>query len=308
MPFFSVIIPAYNRFEPLKKAIDSVRGQSLKDYELIIVDDGSDDDTPFIKEIYGPDIKYIRRENGGVSAARNTGIAASDSEWIALLDSDDIWFPGKLESHLEYIRQHPEIKLHQTEEIWIRNGLRVNPGKRHRKAGGYIFRESLKLCLISPSAVAIHRSLFEQHGVFDENLMACEDYDLWLRLTPFEETGLIPENLVVRHGGHESQLSSKYPMMDAFRVYSILKLLKTKNRLIKKGDKLAARDTALAKISILAQGAAKRNKSEEVELWQKVEDLLKYGNYSNIDDQILERISGLPLSEHHHRYQEERAE
>lgn len=304
MPLFSVIIPAYNRFESLKKAVESVKGQSLTDHEIIVVDDGSTDDTPLIKEIY-PDIRYIHRENRGVSSARNTGIRESSAEWIAFLDSDDTWLPGKLETQLTFIREHPGIRLHQTEEIWIRGGVRVNPGRKHKKTGGYIFRESLELCLISPSAVVMHRSLFEQYGMFDERLMACEDYDLWLRITPFEEAGLIPEYHVIRNGGHDSQLSAKYPMMDAFRVYSILKLLREKKGVMKKGDIKAAGETALSKIKILTQGAAKRGRTEESGLWLETAGLIKNGSYNSINDQTLEKISTLPLIERHRMCQGE---
>ena len=183
MTTVSVIIPTFNRSRRAVRAITSVLFQTYKDFEIIVVDDGSTDGTHESIIPVLPYIKYIaHRKNSGVSAARNTGILASQSPLIAFLDSDDYWLPEKLAVQVDYFKQHPAAVACQTEEVWIRKGSRINPRKKHQKPSGDIFAPSLKLCLVSPSAVMLRRSLFDEVGLFDACLPACEDYDLWLRI------------------------------------------------------------------------------------------------------------------------------
>jgi glycosyltransferase involved in cell wall biosynthesis len=278
MPFFSVIIPVYNRYEPVRRAIDSALGQTFRDREIIVVDDGSTDRTPQIQDEYRGRITYVRRENAGVSAARNAGVTASSSPRLAFLDSDDRWLPEKLEKQALYIRERPDVRIHQTNETWIRKGRRVNPGLRHFKKEGDIFIDSLSLCLISPSAVVIERGLFDRYGPFDEDLPVCEDYDLWLKITLEEWVGLVPEELVVRYGGHADQLSSGRWGMDRFRVYSILNLLKNKGGPIKPEYRSMAVEAALKKTRILHQGALKRGNKEFAQKLRNIILSLESGN------------------------------
>lgn len=259
MPFFSVIIPVYNRHHPVREAIESVLCQTFSDFELIVVDDGSTDGTSAIADEYRGRIAYARREHRGVSAARNAAIAISSGPWLAFLDSDDRWLPEKLSRQADYIRRNPAVMIHQTDEQWIRRGRPVNPRLRHLKREGDIFAASLGLCLISPSATVLSRRCFERYGPFDENLPACEDYDLWLRITAREWVGFIPEKLVVRHGGHEDQLSGRYPAMDRFRIYAIAKLLACGGPLTEEQRRHAAA-AALEKTRILMEGARKRER------------------------------------------------
>lgn len=277
MPFFSVIIPSYNRHSLLRKAIDSVLSQTFKDFELIVVDDGSTDKTPEIQNEYGNRILYISQENKGVSSARNAGIKVSSSPYIAFLDSDDLWMPEKLDSHHSFIMDNPQISVHQTDEIWIRNGRRVNPKIKHKKKSGDIFIESLALCLISPSSVVIKKKILNKYGLFDENMPVCEDYDLWLRIASDEKIGLIDKKLIIKHGGHESQLSAAYPAMDIYRVYSIIKLLKNKEDL-KPEYASAAREAAKKKGRVILTGARKRKNRELADI---LEDVIKYLNENN---------------------------
>jgi len=260
MPFFSVIIPTYNRRERLRAAVDSVLAQTFRDFELIVVDDGSTDGTEGLLEGYGSSLRALRQANRGVSAARNAGISIASSPHIALLDSDDLWLPGKLEMQAAYIRDHPGILIHQCEETWIRNGRRVNPGRRHIKPEGMIFPQSLDLCLISPSSVVIRRDLLERTGLFDEALPACEDYDLWLRITLREKVGMLGKALVIKHGGHEDQLSRQFPAMDRFRVYSICRLLDTAGGAMPEEYREMARRAAVQKCRVLLKGARRRGK------------------------------------------------
>ncbi|HPB80476.1 MAG TPA: glycosyltransferase [Spirochaetota bacterium] len=280
MPLFSVIIPSYNRYDRLCSAIDSVLSQSFRDFELIVVDDGSTDDTPLIQEQYSGRIRYLRQKQEGVSSARNNGIRHASSPYIALLDSDDLWLTEKLAAQAEFIRLHPEIRIHQTDEIWIRNGKRVNPRNRHRKSGGYIFPQSLHLCLISPSAVVLHRDIFDRYGYFDEGLPVCEDYDLWLRTTWREETGFIPEQHIIKHGGHGDQLSRSEWGMDRFRIYSICRLLSTTGKLLPPGYILEAQKVALGKCRILQQGAVKRGNTTLTAAAEDIINSLENGDCS----------------------------
>jgi glycosyltransferase involved in cell wall biosynthesis len=169
----SVIIPTYNRWPMVDEAVRSVLAQSYRDFELIVVDDGSTDETAGELARLGSALSYHCRPNGGVAAARNWGVRQSQSPWIAFLDSDDLWHRDKLRLQVDFFAAHPELAICQTEELWLRNGMRVNPKAKHRKPSGDIFLRSLDLCLVSPSAVMMRRELFESMGGFDETLPVC---------------------------------------------------------------------------------------------------------------------------------------
>ncbi len=294
MPLFSVVIPAYNRREMLIRAIESVLSQDFIDYELIVVDDGSTDGTDSIESMYRGKIRYIYQQNAGVSSARNRGISASSSPWIALLDSDDTWHSSKLRRNTDYIRNNSSVKIHQSEDIWVRNGRRVNPGMKHLKKEGYIFSESLKLCMISPSSVVFSREITEKYGLFDEDLPACEDYDIWLRLTPFEYIGLIREKLITRYAGHSDQLSSNYPVMDRFRIYSIMKLLSASGELLSHKQAGEAATAAIEKARILLAGSIKRGNSRNSSILEGIISSLKHGSYTKTDYQSLLQLQNHP--------------
>src|SRR5581483_4557774 len=183
MPRVTVIIPAYNRKAMLCEAVDSVLAQNYRDFELLVVDDGSTDGTTQeLASRYGERVRVLRQANHGVAAARNLGIRSSNGEYIAFLDSDDLWRPKKLAVQMNFMEADRRCRICQTEEIWIRNGVRVNAKSKHRKPSGDIFRASLELCLVSPSAVLMTRELFDEVGGFDETFPVCEAYDLWLRI------------------------------------------------------------------------------------------------------------------------------
>ena len=259
-PQVSVIIPTYNRGWIIKEAIDSVLAQDYAEFELIVVDDGSTDNTSEILDSYRNVIKVLFQKNKGVSAARHRGIAEASGKFIAFLDSDDLWLPQKLSAQIEFFNQTPNALICQTEEVWIRNGLRVNPKKRHKKLSGMIFKPSLELCLVSPSAVMIQRSLFDRVGEFDETLPACEDYDLWLRISCRFPVHLIDRPLIIKRGGHDDQLSSRAGL-DKFRIKSIEKIIKS--GLLSDDQHLAAVKTLKKKCDIYATGCRKRGREEE---------------------------------------------
>lgn len=256
----SVIIPTYNRASLVADAVRSVLVQDYKPVELIVVDDGSTDHTVQTLVEFGESIKVIRQPNKGVSAARNAGISAAAGELIALLDSDDRWLAGKLSAQTEFFRQHPQALICQTEEIWIRRGKRVNPKLRHQKPSGFIFEASLQLCLVSPSAVMMRKQLFDLAGLFDENLPACEDYDLWLRVSAEYPIFLIDRPFIIKHGGHDDQLS-KQPGLDRYRIKSLIKLLNS-GRLNQR--QISALISVLKqKCRIYADGCQKRGRLDE---------------------------------------------
>ena len=178
----SVVIPTYNRRRWIGRAIRSVLEQTYTPAEIIVVDDGSSDGSmEYILENF-PLVNFVKQSNQGVSSARNKGIRLSSSKWIALLDSDDEWYPEKLEKQVKAIQEKPDHKFCHTEEIWVRNGVRVNQMKKHQKYGGHIFEKCLDMCRISPSSVLFQKSILDKTGWFDKELRVCEDYDLWLLL------------------------------------------------------------------------------------------------------------------------------
>ena len=255
-----MIIPTYNRGWIVGEAIDSVLAQDLTDFELIVIDDGSGDNTAEILETYGKDIKVLHQPNSGVSAARNRGIAEAAGRWIAFLDSDDLWLPRKLSTQVKFFKGNAGALINQTQEIWIRNGRRVNPGKRHHKFSGMIFERSLALCLVSPSAVMLEKSLFDAVGVFDEHLPACEDYDLWLRISCRYPIHLIETPLIIKRGGHDDQLS-KAAGLDKYRIQSLVKIIES--NLLLPRQYQAAISTLKEKCAVYAAGCRKRGREDE---------------------------------------------
>jgi len=263
-PFFSVIIPTYNRKDFLKIALDSVLNQTFINYEIIVVDDGSTDDTErIVMEIKNEKINYIYQKNQGPASARNKGIKKARGQFICFLDSDDRFCQEKLATTYEYIKKYPEYAIFHTDEIWYRNGCLLSEKKHHRKPSGKTFGQALKLCCISPSTVAIEKGVFQEIGYFDEQLPACEDYDLFLRISAQYPILLIPVALTIKQGGHNDQQSKKYPAMDRFRIYAIDKLLRYNS--LRKDYRLLALDELKNKCRIYKNGALKRNKTKEAE-------------------------------------------
>jgi glycosyltransferase involved in cell wall biosynthesis len=261
-PRVSVVIPTWNRAWCLGEALDSVLAQGFRDFELIVVDDGSTDGTAGLLARYGAALRTIRQENRGVAAARNAGIAAARGALIAFLDSDDLWLPEKLAVQVAHFDRRPAALICQTGEIWVRRGRRVNPRRRHRKPEGMIFEPSLELCLVSPSAVMLRRELLAEVGLFDEELPACEDYDLWLRVACRHPVDLIDRPLVVKRGGHPDQLSAAWGL-DRFRIRSLARLLAS-GRLDPDQARAAAR-TLRQKCAVYANGCRKRGRLAEAE-------------------------------------------
>jgi glycosyltransferase involved in cell wall biosynthesis len=270
----SVIIPTYNRAQKLVRAISSVLYQTFTGYEIIVVDDGSTDLTAKTLTSFRPPVTCVTHEkNAGVSAARNTGIRASSAPLIAFLDSDDYWLPGKLAVQTAFFRARPEAVACQTQERWIRRGRFVNPKKKHLKPNGHIFEPSLRLCLVSPSAAMVRRSLLGEVGLFDETLPVCEDYDLWLRISCRYPIHLLDRELVIREGGAPDQLSSSTAGMDRFRIQSMGRLLLDRSLTEAQVHSVLAELTV--KCEVYGKGCIKRGRIDEGEYYLRLPSNLR---------------------------------
>jgi GT2 family glycosyltransferase len=271
-PQVSVVIPTYNRAQFVFAAIASVIAQRCANFEMIVVDDGSTDGTWLELERTAAAVdaehadrlamQIVRTENRGVAAARNTGVALASAPLIAFLDSDDVWGPDKLACQIEDMRAHALCAIAQTDEYWLSNGGRVNPGLRHRKAAGDIFIDSLRTCLVTPSTVILRAALLRELGGFDEDFTAAEDYDLWLRILVRHEIGFIPEHHATRRSGHRDrgQLSATVPAIDRFRILALLKLLGGHE--LNDVKRRAVCEVLAEKCAIYANGLARRGRGD----------------------------------------------
>lgn len=267
-PLVSVIIPTFNRGYCLAESIRSVLDQSFTDLELIVVDDGSTDNTQeVVRQFTGIQLIQLE-ENRGVSFARNRGIEQAQGNWIAFLDSDDLWEKGKLRSQIQWVEQNPESQAVYTDEIWIRNGVRVNPMNKHQKYSGNIFKYCLPLCIVSPSSVLLRAELLNEVGGFDESMPVCEDYDLWLRIAKRYPFNFLAKKLIVKRGGHEDQLSRKFWGMDRWRVYALEKLLKGKG--LDEEQRNAVVEMLIEKCRVLIIGYGKRGKKQDEKYYRNI--------------------------------------
>ncbi len=270
MTTVSVVIPTYNRSLLAERAVASVVAQTRPADEIVVVDDGSSDGTADRLRSAFPTVTVLETENRGVSAARNRGIEASSGDWIAFLDSDDEWTPEKLAVQLAAVVADPGYRLCHCDEIWIRNGRRVNPRRIHRKRGGRVYRHCLPRCAISPSSAMMARSLLDDVGLFDETLPACEDYDLWLRVCAREPVLFVDRRLVVKYGGHEDQLSRTVKALDRYRVRALIKILESD--VLEAADRMATIEILHRKIEVYGAGVRKRGRKLEVEELERLRD------------------------------------
>lgn len=277
VPLISVIVPTFNRWPLLRRALDSVLAQRFRDFELIVIDDGSTDGTSDELKRAELPLRLFTTERRGVAAARNFGVSRAHGSHIAFLDSDDAWLPRKLGIQAAFMTDQVDVKICQTEEIWIRNDIRVNAREVHRKPSDDIYPRCLELCLISPSAVMMTRELFESFGGFDESFPVCEDYELWLRIGAKFPVPLIAEALVVKYGGHADQLSRSTWGLDRYRVLALQKLLRS--GCLDAARQAAALDVLRRKTAILAHGARKRGREKEARGYEAV--LAEFDRESN---------------------------
>jgi len=284
MSLVSVVIPTYRRAALVLRAVDSVIAQSFRDFDIWVIDDGGDDNTEEllrsrISENPGIPIHYVHTLNRGVAAARNHGIRLSEGTWIALLDSDDEWMPEKIEKQISFLENNPGIPLVHTGETWIRRGIRVNPPERYRKYGGDVFEKSLPVCMIGPSTALFSRDLFDSTGGFDEEYPVCEDYDFWLRVTSRYDAGFVNEALTVKYGGHSDQLSTRYKMMDYWRIKSMCRILEIRE--LTPGRRDAVLREIRRKGQILLRGCRKHGRKK---MYGEVLELIRSADRKFIPD------------------------
>ncbi len=259
----TVIITTHNRPKLLKRAINSILSQSLLPREILIIDDGSDlkPNLPEHKLI-----RYIYKQNGGISSARNLGIEQAKYEWISFLDDDDEWEKDKLKTQKAFHEQNPYIKASFTDERWIREEKELKVPKKYQKNTKNLFEKALKHCFIAPSSAMIHKSVFEQIGLFDESLKVCEDYDMWLRLLNEYEFGFINQKLIKKHA-HDAEQLGFSQNLDQYRVNSLIKLLPS----LSENRQAQAKKVLEEKLAILIRIAKKHDDAKNV---HRYEDLL----------------------------------
>lgn len=277
----TVIIPTFNRARFLKEAVQSVLDQdyfrepdTTQLFEIIVVDDGSTDETGEVVQSFARDIRYIYQENRGVSTARNVGLQRARGDFIAFLDSDDLWKRDKIGVQMSLMNTVSRAMMCYTEETWIRNRIFVNPKKRHQKYSGWIFDKVLPLCLISLSSALFRREVFEKIGSFDENLPVCEDYDFGIRLAHRYPVYFLTRPLIVKRGGHEDQLSQRHWGMDRFRIKALEKALSMDLSPHQRG---LVQAEIVKKSLVLVNGFAKRGKTADAEKYRKLIDVYKSG-------------------------------
>jgi GT2 family glycosyltransferase len=264
----SVVVPTYNRRDLLKRALLSIFSQTSLPAEVTVIDDGSTDGTELMLRREFPQVNYYYQENLGVSAARNLGIQQANGDWVAFLDSDDEWLPEKLAAQKAALTANPEYRICHTEENWVRNGSRVDVPKKYAKTGGWIFADCLPLCAISPSTVLIHRSVFTGIGLFDTQLPACEDYDLWLRIAANYPVLLVEQPQINKYGGHEDQLSMACWGMDRFRISALQKIIAAGQ--LSEQNRQAAAKMLVKKARIYLAGVTKRGKTDEADYYRQL--------------------------------------
>lgn len=277
----TVIIPTFNRDRFLKEAVQSVLDQdyfresdTTRPFEIIVVDDGSTDETGEVVQSFACDIRYFYQENRGVSAARNVGLQRARGDFIAFLDSDDLWKRDKIGVQMSLMNTVSRAMMCYTEETWIRRGIFVNPKKRHQKYSGWIFDKVLPLCLISLSSALFRREVFEKIGSFDEDLPVCEDYDFGIRLAHRYPVYFLTRSLIVKRGGHEDQLSQRYWGMDRFRIKALEKALSMDLSSHQRG---LVQTEIVKKSRVLMNGSAKRGKAADAEKYRKLIDVYTSG-------------------------------
>ena len=260
--FVSIIIPTFNRGYCLQKAIDSVLTQTYPYFELIVVDDGSEDNTAKLVKGYGADLAFLRQRNRGPAAARNSGVQASRYKLLAFLDSDDWLAENKLEVQIRALQENPSYLISHTQEIWYRNGRILNQKIRHKKNDGNIFSQSLELCAVGMSTVMMHRKIFERYGLFDEEYPCCEDYEFWLRVSAEQKFLLVDQPLTLKDGGRDDQVSSLYRVgMDKYRIQAIMKILAS--GALTEEQKRAAQAELQRKCMIYGSGCIKHGRVKE---------------------------------------------
>lgn len=208
----SVIIPTFNSAQYLPQAIDSALSQSYAKVEIVVVNDGSTDNTKEVITPYQEKILYFYKENGGPGSARNFGIEKSHGEYIAFLDADDYWLPDKLQTQMDFIKKHREYALIHSNTWILEEYKELYPRFMNKQPSiGKIFKKLFLQNCINNLTVILKRECFDAVGGFDENeaLIGFEDYDLWLRIAVLYEIGYVDE-IVSVYRIHQRNISNEF--------------------------------------------------------------------------------------------------
>lgn len=270
-PLISVIIPCYNRTSLLKEAVISVFKQSFTSFELIIVDDCSEENIEKAiaelqdETVFLPPLRFIslKKHSGMPGYVRNRGVEVANGEFVAFLDSDDLWENDKLEKQIAVLLERKGSFCH-TREKWVRQGKIISQSSQKHKREGDIFEDALWKCIIGPSTVMMKKLLFEKYGGFWEDIEVAEDYELWLRITSENSVLYIDEPLTIKRAGDWEQLSEKYGQIEIFRIKAIKNLLEKRFFSSMAEKETLAKDIFAKKCAIYATGCRKRGKCEEV--------------------------------------------
>ncbi len=223
----SVIIPSFNNADFLPECIESALSQDYSNKEIIVIDDGSTDNTKALLSQYANKVNFIYKQNGGPASARNFGIRHSCGEYVAFLDADDIWFSNKLSAQIEYMKAHKEIGLCFTNFTFRQDTEELRYSEINRMLNSKnLFNELLKGNFINTSTVILRRELLDISGTFDEDprLISVEDYNLWLRLSRICKFGFLKEVLVIRRN-HPKSLSYNFEKMYKADLYNFEKIM-----------------------------------------------------------------------------------
>lgn len=208
----AVVIPTYNSADCLARAIKSVLTQTYRDYQIIVVDDGSTDDTQVVLRSFEGQIVSVYQPNSGQACARNLGIRTSQSRYIAFLDADDEWVPRKLEKQIAFLESNPDFAMVYSD--CITSGAGPFAGSHFARVGrpatGRVFRQFLDNCNVFTPTVVVRRDCLEFVGTFNQSLRVSEDFNLWLRIASVGKIAAIDEALAIRHP-RPSSLSSTTP-------------------------------------------------------------------------------------------------
>jgi glycosyltransferase involved in cell wall biosynthesis len=261
MPMVSVVIPAYNAAAFIRRTIDSVLSQTYTDFELIVVDDGSTDDTGQVVQSYGPKVRYIRQANAGDGPARNAGIAAAQGRWIAFLDHDDEWLSNKLKAQMNLLDRNPDLRWCGTNYLLSCQNLRRpagNPEELAKRLAGHEFFDNFftavgrEGCALVTTTMVVHRDVFEQVGVFDSCWALCADFDMWWRITyRYPRIGYLPQPLGIMHLDVLNVAATRYHLAG--------KRGDDARRLVERHLKLAEENHMLAKFTPLAKKVLRKS-------------------------------------------------
>lgn len=235
MPEVSVVIPTYNRASLLAEALESVLNQTYKYFEIIVVDDGSTDSTDAVIKPYIGSIKYIRQNNQGNGAARNTGIKEAKGEFVAFLDSDDLWLPDKLEKQIKYLQEHPDVDMVYGNGIIFGNtkdsGRSLISHKKARQLSKKVtLRDEFMKSTIRSSTILIRKNILDELGGFDPNLRVCVDGDFSLRTLSKYKVAFM-DDILIRYRKHDGNISSNREQRMIHSIRLIQNLLSNKPEL-----------------------------------------------------------------------------